>query len=193
MPTGYTDCISKEASFKEFATHCAYAFGALVAFRDSGVRDELPKKIEASDYHKKRINELKQEQRNLKTTDQGKYNREQHKKDIAYYEGRINEANSLREKYNAMLEKVRAWQPPTPDHDGMKKFMIEQITMSIEGDCDTSYYKEKLNNYILADHYHKRLAEIPKDIQYHTEKQKEEEKRIAERNGWLQALKKSLE
>ena len=38
-------------------------------------------------------------------------------------------------RLNDMLTQVRAWTPPTTDHAGLKDFMIQQLTVSMPGEC----------------------------------------------------------
>ena len=39
--------------------------------------------------------------------------------------------SDLRNKYLKVRREVEAWTPPTPEHDGLKKFALEQIDMCI--------------------------------------------------------------
>ena len=43
-------------------------------------------------------------------------------------EARRAEENRL---FSEMLAQVEAWEPPTPNHEALKKFMAEQLTMSM--------------------------------------------------------------
>ncbi|VTR91619.1 unnamed protein product [Gemmata massiliana] len=38
-----------------------------------------------------------------------------------------------------MLEHVRAWEPPSTDHENLKQFMIDQLRESIDFDCRGEY------------------------------------------------------
>ena len=39
-----------------------------------------------------------------------------------------------RERYETMLAEVEAWQPPTPDHEELKRFMADQLRESKRGE-----------------------------------------------------------
>mgnify|MGYP001589050211 CR=1 FL=1 len=91
-------------------------------------------------------------------------------------------------RLNAMLEKVRAWVPPTPDHQEMKKFMIQQITISMPGSYAPSipvlmdgaaWRKQETDNLAqsVADAKNERAKEID---------------RTASWNEWLKQLRRSL-
>lgn len=41
----------------------------------------------------------------------------------------------IRASYTGMLEKVEEWTPPTPDHEGLKDYMKEQLEGSLTFDC----------------------------------------------------------
>ncbi len=61
MPTGYTAILmEKGQTFQEFIMGCARAFGALIEMRDSPNDAPIPDKFEPSDYHAKRIIELRE-------------------------------------------------------------------------------------------------------------------------------------
>ena len=105
----------------------------------------------------------------------------------------IEEYNHLRELYEAMLRKVRAWQPPTSDHQGLKDFMIEQITGSIDFDCDTKYWiddfpQPKTGAGWLGEKRKKAMG----DLSYHSSEHSKEVSRVDGRNAWIKALKESL-
>lgn len=45
----------------------------------------------------------------------------------------INQKNFPRaERFRAMLAKVDAWTPPTPKHEGLKRFMVEQLSHHLD-------------------------------------------------------------
>ena len=43
----------------------------------------------------------------------------------------LNELRQARGLSQKMLAEVRVWQPPSDDHEGLKRFMAEQLSMSI--------------------------------------------------------------
>lgn len=195
MPTGYTEDIyeGKDVSFSDFALKCARAFGACIEQRDDDPNDK-PKLIEKNNddsYHIKRINEAKKWKKPTKVEFDAYV-----KKQIAYYNEKIDKQNKLKDSYQKMLDKANAWTPPTKEHEGLKKFMIEQLTESMEFDCSNDYYQRELNNIkqLTYNQYVKNMrASNKRDIEYHTNELKKDNERVDNRNAWISALYKSLE
>ena len=195
MPTGYTEDIyeGKDVSFSDFALKCARAFGACIEQRDDDPNDK-PKLIEKNNddsYHIKRINEAKKWKKPTKVEFDAYV-----KKQTAYYNEKIDKQNKLKVSYQKRLDKVNAWTPPTKEHEGLKKFMIEQLTGSLDFDCDNDYYQRELNNIkqLTYNQYVKNMrASNKRDIEYHTNELKKDNERVDNRNAWISALYKSLE
>jgi hypothetical protein len=99
-----------------------------------------------------------------------------------------------RQSYERMLALVNDWEPPTQDHVGLKDFMVQQITDSIEWDCDESYYQEMLDatpelpSLWLAN----RVAEVRRQLSQYRQLDAEEHERVGSRNQWKQQLFDSL-
>lgn len=95
-----------------------------------------------------------------------------------------------RKRYQAMLDQVNTWIPPTSEHDGLKKFMIEQLTSSIEGDCGMRLDKPK--HQMPVQYKAGLIRDARLNIKYHTEEHRKEVQSDNERNYWLATLRKSL-
>ncbi len=90
-----------------------------------------------------------------------------------------------------MLGDVNAWQPPTPDHEGFKKFMVDQITGSIDWDCSHKY--DEIPARVSAQEWiETQLATTLEAIDYHTLGHAAEIKLTQDRNDWINALRDSL-
>ena len=194
MPTGYTADIyeGKDISFSDFALKCARAFGACIEQRDDDPNDK-PKLIEKTkdNYNIKRLEEAK----NWKKPTKAEFDA-YIKKQTAYYNEQINKQNKLKVSYQKMLDKANAWTPPTKEHEGLKKFMIEQLTESLNFDCDNDYYQREqflIKTYTYNQYVKDMRDKNKKDIEYHTNELKKENERIDNRNAWISALYKSLE
>lgn len=194
MPTGYTAAIENGISFEDFVWSCSRAMGALIMMRDEPSDAPIPEKFAPSDYNAKRLaetqerlgwlNGLTPQQCLEEATKAYEEQREGHRAYAAKKE-------ALRKKYRAMLTQVNGWNPPTPDHQGLKDFMVEQITSSIKFDCHDSYEREPLpptgREWRTAE-----VAKCMKDIEYHTKANAEELNRTAQRNQWIADLRISL-
>jgi hypothetical protein len=191
MPTGYTHKIAEGITFREFALTCARAFGATIMLRDEPLSSEIPE-FEPDTHNATR---LKESQEHLNKLMQ--YNQEDWERDCEAFNEqamasalkRIEENNALHKKYVDMLQQAKAWTPPTPEHNGIKKFMIEQIELSIKGDC---YPIEIPKQRTWGDHKSETLKSARWDVDYHYKANEDEIRRTHDRNEWVSALKNSL-
>lgn len=196
MPSAYTSEIGKGISFKEFIFTCARAFGALIDLRDEPLGSNLPDKIEPSSYHHNKLKELKLEliKYNKMTLKEAKilFDKEKEQKEVQL-KNYIKEQKLLKKKYESMLKEVHKWIPPTSEHKGLKKFMIEQITGSIDFDCKIYSNIYKMESKNPKEWLHNKIQNILEDQVYHENNHKEEVERTNGRIKWIQALKKSVE
>ena len=196
MPTGNTSIIGEGATFEEFIMRCARGMGACVTMRDDPIDSPIPV-FEPSKWNQERLEEEKVKLARLKTMSPEEATVEakaEYAKTIHDATERIERNLALKAKYQAMLIKVRAWNPPTPDHVGLKDFMVQQITESIDFDCGGTYYEKELKTQPLTGRawLAKELEETYRDIEYHTTEQAKEEERVAARNKWVKALRDSI-
>lgn len=198
MPTGYTSIIEKGISFKEFALNCARAFGACISMRDDSSDKPIPNEFKASTYHKEKIKETKTALNVLekitpnKATDKAKI---EYSKEIETTKSYIEKSNNLRRKYEDMLSQVKKWTPPTSGHNGLKRFMVEQIEGSIKFDCSTDYWIGELKGIKLLTGQQwidKETKRLIKDLDYHTKEDIGERSRIDGRNDWVKKLRDSI-
>lgn len=140
MPTGYTYGVQegKVTTLEEFTQSCARAF--LWQARDSEEKD-LRKLVQGTndrEYYEKELKQAAKEFKHLMTLDDAQWYglytvaKEEHEHQ---QDNRL--ARKLAEKahYEAMLEKVRQWTPPSDKHKALKDFMIKQLEESLEFDC----------------------------------------------------------
>lgn len=196
MPTGYTSRIADGIEFKDFVMQCARAFGALVTMRDDPFDAPVPDEFKPSSYEKSMIDRNIDRKLQLQTmTDEEAEieSQKQYEKEKASNQKYIDDHKILKLKYELMLEKVRAWTPPTKDHEELKRFMTEQIQSSIRGDCDISYWEGKTIYKMSGKDWREReLNEAVENIAYYNKKYAEELERCKQRTAWVRALKESL-
>ena len=193
MPTGYTAGVQDGTivEFKDFALQCARAFGACVMQRDEPM-NVPPKLEEYSDYYPKRIKSLREEIAVLENmTDEEKelaavkYNKDSEKS----YRDAVAKNIETRNRYIAMRDKVILWTPPTTEHAGLKKFMLEQIDESIKFDN----YVPSMPIVQTAEEYHDSCLEVAyKSMTWQREEMKKDKERIDGRNKWITDLHDSL-
>ena len=193
MPTGFTAPIydGKDITFEQFANSCLRNFGIYLRFKDEYPNlsiYEIPDKICPSDYYKKKYEEAKAEYEKHLATHKTKEELEaeylSYVKDvIKVNEDRLKKNEALKNRYNAMLSKVRRWTPPSKDYESIKDFMESQLIDSLDFDCrhvnvkniinKDEWIKKQINrsdlvesmNYNL-EHYNKAVVAAEKDTQW---------------------------
>jgi hypothetical protein len=199
MPTGYTSNIKNDISFEDFVLGCARAFGACMHQRDEDNKAKPKLRDEDSGYHINKLSEAKKHLAELQAmvgvNDRTKYGKKAIAEEEASNQEAFNEKVMLRNKYEAMLQKVYNWHSPTPNHEQLKEFMVGQITSSIEFDCDADYNMKRLTQLSKEnplDKYNDALRRAISDVEYHELELINERERNADANKWISALYDSL-
>jgi hypothetical protein len=197
MPTGYTTPVQDGTvtDLKTFALQCARNFGALVSMRDDPSDAPIPERFEPSTYHTEALAKAKARVAELEamTPEQAKAAAlAADDQEAARRDKYVAEAKAQSVRYVTMMTKVREWKPPTADHEGLKRFMMEQLSESLAHDCSTEFYpapEHKLAHNWVADE----LAAAYKDLAYHSKAFAEDQTRCNNRTAWVQSLRRSLE
>jgi len=196
MPTGYTAQIGEGETFEEFILACARNFGACITMRDAPNSEEIPEEFKPTDYHAKRIKEAEKELNKLKKTTPKQAEKgadEEYKEEMQSHEESIRRHGELEGKYRAMLASVMAWNPPTPDHKGLKDFMESQIIESIKWDCNTDYEEEHAPKRKTGKKWlDEGIKSCLHDLSYHTKEHQKEVERCASRTSWVRELRNSI-
>jgi len=203
MPTGYTAGIidGEITTFPQFAKKCMRAFGATMHMRDDSLDEEYtPQKVDNFYYEnlEKSKDKLKEvmdatDEEILKIhEDEVTPTMDYHKKEMV----KETENKILLEK---IYDEVEQWIPPTPEHEGIKKFMKEQLSETIKYEAEPKYHKNELNRLIeeilSADEKllrEKFIKKHEKDIKYYTERVELMEKKVEDANKWVTDLLESL-
>jgi hypothetical protein len=193
MPTGYTYlvCDGKITEFPDFALSCARAFGALIHMRDEPSSAPIPDEIKPSTYHADKLPLLQAQLVGLHDMSDHDATMGAARDYDAKVESRVKsdrERNLRNDRIKAMLAKVEAWQPPTADHEGMKEFMLEQLTILI----DRPYEQEPLILQSGSEWRAAQIASVKREIEYHTHEDSKERARASDRTQWLKTLRTSL-
>ena len=191
MPTGYTTDIynGKDVSFRDFALNCARQFGACIMQRDDPA-DEKPKIMPEESYHAEELKKIGKFKKPTKAEFE-KYI----KTKIADCKETIDKMKKLQTAYNRKIKEAQDWNPPTPEHEGLKEFMIKQLTESMQFDCPYAYYESdlrKLNKMTYDDYVKQEKDHYEWLIKYHTEYLEKDLNAIRQRNKWIQDLYNSL-
>lgn len=196
MSTGYTAAIQDGTitDFPDFAMQCARAFDALITMRDDPAGAPIPERFEPNTrYHDNRLIAASATLTELRAlTPEQAEDRAYHEwiEATACYMSRERERAAQRERYEGMLAKVLAWEPPSPDHAELRTFMADQLRQSIDSDCGhASPPPERLTGamWLAAQ-----ITEAERDLAYHTKARAEEVERAAGRTRWVAELRASL-
>lgn len=197
MPSGYTAGVQDGTitDFRDYAMKCARAFGALIMMRDDPMDAEIPEEFQPSTYNAERVAESRAELAKLESCSEEEAQAmadADHAKKVEYRLEALERKRIERKRYESMLEKARAYIPPTEDHSKYAEFLVSQLEESIKWDCDESYYEAEPVR--LDGHTWKmqRMQSLREDIKRNLERQQEENERTDSRNRWIAELRKSL-
>ena len=196
MPTGYTAAIKDGISFEKYALDCARAFGVCVTLREEPSGGEnIPDEFTPSDYHAKAGQKARDELAALVAMTPEQRERSAAK---AWDDAetarlmRLEDKRKQREAYEAMLAKVNAWTPPTPEHAGLHEFMRTQIEQSIDFDCGGNYGTTPTPRLTGEQWAAQEAARLNRDIAYHEKEHAGEVERASSRTAWVRALRAAL-
>ena len=195
MPTGCTAAIKDGISFREYALNCARAFSALITMRDDPYDAKIPKIIVPSDYHTKKIIEIKEKLNRIKKLSLKECNiksKKTYEQDCKSIDKNVADIFKQEEKYRKMLVLAKAYTPPSKDHIKYAEFMVKQIEESIKFDCSTDYlkYPEFVDGITWKNN---KIKQLQKDLIYQNKKNLKEIECAENRTVWIQKMFKSLE
>lgn len=203
MPTGYTAYIEdgEITTGKEFLRLCTRAFGIAIDVKDEPLSTPTPSSFEPSPFYKESYDRAskKLEEVNKMTFDEAKIQmRADYKKRISDYKHYAERETAMNEKYAKVRKEVEEWIPPTEEHEGLKKFALEQIDMCVTKQKYIDEYLEKskeefddsdeaVQNYIndIVDYYQR-------DIERSYKSWQEELERTRNKNEWMTKFLESL-
>ena len=199
MSAGYTVGIDsgKIKTGKEFLMLCARAFGACVEIRDEPLLVLIPERFESTDCYteliaisRNKIAELQSLSKNeiRERMDKSRRNIEQ-----SYLE-RIEAARKTKEKYANILEEVERWNPPTPKHEELKRFAINQIRITYD-DINVKMPDSISKEFDVSEEEWREamVSSIEDDIHRYKEYRQRDIDATKTRNEWLAKLRESLE
>lgn len=195
MPSGYTAPVhdGTVTEFPAFALLCARAMGACILMRDEPLNAPIPEEFKPSDYHERCLATAQAELKRVKALTPAEADAEaakEHEERCAAHR-EIRERQALvRQRYEGMLAKVEAWEPPGDDHANFKKFMQDQLHESLR--FDTGFDSPDPAPRSGAEWRQEKARSLLSDIEYHAKHHKEEVARTNSRTLWLRQLRDSL-
>ena len=199
MPSTQTSGIAEGLSFEDFVKECALAASPFGHVKKVSFDTDEPTFV-PSDYHKRCLEEAEEELSEISqlTVEEalqvvGEESDRLYREAAQSYERRKEEIRDLKKKYEVMLRKAKAWVPPTPQHEGLKEFMIRQLNESLENDCDFERLERNAPEQISPERaLYNKLEDLRKKVAYHQERWDDEVRSCNERNQWFKDLRDSL-
>src|ERR1019366_2046361 len=195
MPTGYTEkLMTKGQTFQEYAMLCARNFGACVMRREDPMSAPIPEMFEPREYYVEELRKTKEKLvhlQSLSPTDADRHGQKNKDESVGFYEAMLAREIAENQRLDEMTVQVEKWKPPTPDHQGMKEFMLEQIKVSRH---DTTWVREELKAQRLkpaTEFFAQELTAARREIVRYAKEQADEVARANSRTAWIQALRKS--
>lgn len=194
MPTGYTSKIhdGEAVSFPQFAMTCARAFGALIEMRDEDLTAPVPQEFTPSPHYTEARKRAAERLAEVKawTPEQARAEAaRQHAAELGAIEKSNARARDLREKYAAMAAEAEAWLPPTPDHEELKRFMLQQLHESARFD---GHEMEAPAPPDAAAYQAQQITSAREAVARARQHQAEAIERARDRTEWVRALRASL-
>lgn len=195
MPSGYTARLyDGEQTFEEFIIGCAHAFS--VDMRDMSIGSPIPPPV-VDDGYRRRLDEALARRAEIREYDSDRWTEERDRAHREYVEStnrRRAQYAQRRARYQAMLERVAAWDPPTEDHIGLRDFMREQLTSSLRFDApEVAAPVESPDEWMtVREHAQATIESADREVLRATEDLRKAEERAAANAGWVQALYDSL-
>lgn len=195
MPSAYTSKLydGESQSFAEFVLDCARAFGALITLRDSPdaeIPDEFPADTGYDDRAladaRSKLDELSSMSPEAATAARDAA----HAAAVERWTADNERTQALVARYEAMLEQVRSWEPPTAEHRGLRDFMENQLVESIKFDGTTMREPVLLP---VDEWLAQEIGVVERAIAHHSKQRAAEIERARERTAWVKALRQSLD
>ena len=204
MPTGYTAHIEdgEITTGKEFLRLCTRAFGIAIDVKDEPLSTPTPSSFEPSPFYKESYDRAlkKLEEVNKMTFDEAKIQmRADYEKRISDYKAYAERETAMNEKYAKVRKEVEEWIPPTEEHEGLKKFALEQINMSMTKQkyIDECLEKSKEefddSDEAVQDYINDIVDYYQRDIESSYKSWQEELERTRSKNEWMTKFLESLE
>lgn len=196
MPTGFTSILEEQPDlpFADFALRCARGMGVCIMQRDEPLDVPPVEKVEPHPCYRESLDQAYEQARKLETMTSAAATRrakEEHREAVASNKRFREIHENERRVFGRMLAEVEAWKPPSPEHEGLKRFMRDQLTLSMPSPGSKPYQCDEtlVSGQEWLTRARKKAAE---DVEYHAKKYREAVKQADEATAWIVALRTSL-
>lgn len=196
MPTAFTGdiCDGKPVTFEEFVWRCTRGMSVAISMRDESLDRLPPEKFEPDlTYHTESLQRAEVEIERLKSLSWA---------DVALEHAALRntaiahntESDARHAEVRGRLERMRMlvadWTPPTEGHVGLKRFMLEQLDMTI--DFDARYHPITILPMTDREWFEREFVQAQDARDRAIAEIAEERRRAEERTAWVQALAASV-
>ena len=198
MPTGYTATLVEQGqTFTEFTLGCARAFGACIEQRDDPM-DDMPKVPKRSTYHDTELDKAKAElakAESMTSKERLAWGTKSKRQQLKDYRASLAKKKEIKARLETMIAQVEGWVPPSADHNGLKKFMLEQLASTMDHDGDVAYYEkeiERTKETEPLEYFEGFLKHLKWSVEYHKKEAEKDNERTDGRTQWITDLYDSL-
>lgn len=199
MPTAYTEVIKDGITFEQFALRFARQYPALESISGLPLDTPIPPQVGIDPCFAESVREEKENLDFLEKMSPQKlreFVKIKRGANLAELRQQVAETKANKKKAAALLKKIKAWRPPSPNHESMKLKMISSVESYMDVDWSLSRYNELINFWTKGfniDSYCERLLQSAReDYRLACLRQKYEIERVAGHNKWIKQLRDSL-
>lgn len=195
MPTGYTAKLydGQDQSLRDFILTCSRAMTPTIRQRDEDLSNP-PRQQQRPDtsYYDEHLTTARATLAEAMawTEQEAEEQAEQdHQRQMAAWKKSDDIRGERSSRYLRMLDEVLDWVPPTPEHQGLKDFMAEQLRSSIYFDCQRYGPPDGKSG---EEYRALTITTAERNIAYYEEEIQKEIARVSGANAWIDALYASL-
>jgi 5'-3' exonuclease len=204
MPTAFTAGILDGTinTFEEYAKPLARQFGALIHLRDETNNSPYRPLDVDCEYETGRLAEAYKSLEEYKTKSDKEFLDEYlatAKSELQRFEESIAKCREYEKRLRRFLAVAQDYKPPTSEHKGIKRLMIEQLETTIEHDCDVKYYlqamerwEEELLNFDVSKLREELIQSEEKNIADLKERIQHSKERRVNANRWAEQYFQSI-
>lgn len=195
MPTAYTQPLydNEPITFEQFVLRCAHAMGAAAMQSDEGLDTPIRPRTVNDTYvqHVKNAVTALAEAFERADEEWAQLQSTEIEKARLFHHDYLARKKGVYRRYRDMASLVKAWKPPTAEHDDLKTFMLEQIRTAQVFDV-SSYEPEIPAAVDVAEYREREIGRLSRELEQRTKYLQEERQRVRDQNAWLTALHASL-
>lgn len=194
--TGFTQIIEDhdDVTFEQYLWRCARGMMAFVRERESGLDAQVPLEVVPQPFYEEWLTSERERLAELESlTLDGAANAmaEENAERLRKHQEYDAERRKRCRQYDKMRDQVVKWQPPTPEHEGLKEVMLEQIEISMP-DHEREADELPVAATDPAKWRDERIEHARQEVKRREESLSKEHERCRKATEWIQALHKQI-